>query len=275
MSWLLEAYRDQRTYGSLAYLLLGLPLGTFGFVVTVTGFALGVGMAITLIGIPVLVATLVFVRAFSTLERRLAWSLLESPMPRRAPHGSLVPGVFWQRLRELVGQRRTWREVGFVLFRLPLGIAGFVSAVTIVSLMLGGFAQPILVAAGVDTQIGSWTIDTLPESLIYLPISILFLLVGPRLLLGVGTIFSRIATVFLGQVESGELKSAVTDSLARNGVTDAFVILDDLELRFGRGPYLTPTRIEAALLALESTGHVRQQRVGPQTMYQLQSPNPT
>ena len=44
MTWLLDAYSDSRTYGSLVYSLLGLPIGIFGFIVVVTGFALGLGL---------------------------------------------------------------------------------------------------------------------------------------------------------------------------------------------------------------------------------------
>ena len=194
MTWLLDAYSDSRTYGSLVYSLLGLPIGIFGFIVVVTGFALGLGFLITLIGIPILVATLLFVQAMAAMERRLAWSLLGASMPRRRPRPT-SDGFFWRRLRDLVTGRQIWREVGFVLLRLPLGIVGFTIAAVILGLMFGGFAMPINVALGVESQIGSWTIDTVPESLFYLPISILFLFVGPRILLGWGQVSARIATV--------------------------------------------------------------------------------
>ncbi len=69
MSWLLGPYRDHRTYAVLAYLLLGLPLGILDFTVVVTGLSVGLGMVVTLIGIPLLVATLLLVRALATLER--------------------------------------------------------------------------------------------------------------------------------------------------------------------------------------------------------------
>ena len=269
MSWLLGAYSDRRTYGTLAYSLLGLPLGIFSFVVVVTGFAMGIGMIITLIGIPILVATLLFVRTFAAMERRLAWSLLEATMPGRAPSRSASGGYFWQRLRALIAEKQTWRELGFVLLRLPLGIVGFTIAATLIGLMFGAFAQPIVVVAGGENQLGSWVIDTIPESFVYLPISLLFLIVGPRILLGWGEISGRIATHFLGQVDTEVIKAAVMATLARTGQSDAFGILDAAELRVGRGPFLTPTRVEAALLALESTGHVHVQRGRPTTLYSL------
>ena len=53
MSGVLGAYADRRTWEVAAYLLLGLPLGVLGFVLLVTGFSLGLGLLVTLLGIPV------------------------------------------------------------------------------------------------------------------------------------------------------------------------------------------------------------------------------
>lgn len=267
MSWLLSPYRDHRTYAVLAYLLLGLPLGILDFTVVVTGLSVGLGMVVTVVGIPLLVVSLLVVRALATLERRLAWSLLVAPMPRRAPDTDDEHGFFWTRLRRLLGSRRTWAELGFLLLRLPLGIVDFTLAVSVVSLMAWGVAGPIVTAAGVESTLGSWTIDTVAESLVFLPISILFVLVGPRILLGWGKVAGRIATAMLGRVEIRELKMAVGEVVSRRGEADAFQILDELELRFGRGPFLTPIRLEAALLALEANGRLRAREDGRRTLY--------
>ena len=188
-------------------------------------------------------------------------------MPRRTPDTDAGLGFFWTRLRSLLGSRRTWAEMGFLLFRLPLGIVDFTIAVTVVSLMTWGLVGPIVVAAGAETTIGSWTIDTIAESLVYLPVSILFVLVGPRILLGWGTVTGRLATAMLGRVEPRELKIAVGEVLSRRGELDAFQILDELELRFGRGPFLTPIRLEATLLALKSNGRLRARDDGRRTLY--------
>lgn len=269
MSWLLGAFSDRRTYGSLVYSLLGLPIGIFGFTVVVTGFALGLGLVITLLGIPVLVATLILVRAMATMERRLAWSLLDASMPRRPPMSLSSQGFLWRRLLDLVSARQTWREIGFILLRLPLGIVGFTIAITLICLMFGGFVMPILIAVGVESRIDTWIIDTVPESFFYLPISFLFLLVGPRILQGWGQVSGRIATSFLGVVDRREMKRAVTETLARTGEADAFSVLSEMELRLGRVPSVNSTRTEATLLALESTGQVQAHREGSTTMYRL------
>jgi hypothetical protein len=267
IGWLLDAYRDRRTYGTAVYLLLGLPLGIFEFVLVVTGLSFGLGLFVTLLGIPVLVATLLLVRALAAFERRLAWSLLEAPMPWRGVPADEADGVFWTRLRALVAGERTWRELAFLLVRLPLGIVDFVVLTTIVGLALGGFAQPVTVLAGAESELGEWTVDTFAESLVFLPVSLVFLLVGARLVLGWGAVPRFVASSLLGRVEPRELKRAVLRTLTRTGEADGFRLLDELELQLGRGPFLTPTKVEAALLALESTGRVTAHRNGGRVTY--------
>ncbi len=269
MTWLLAAYADRRTYGALGYLLLGLPLGIFGFVVVVTGLALGLGLVVTLIGIPILVLTLLFVRGLAGLHRQLAWSMLQAPLPRRPTSRIRSHGVFWERLRQLVTARQTWREVAYVLASLPLGVIGFSLVVTLIALMFGGIGQPIVNATGVETHIGTWTIDTFGESMVYLPMSLVFLLVGPRILLGLGTVAGRIAVRFLGRIEADELKRAIAQSLARDGEQNAFAIRDQLQLNFGGGSHLSPTRVQAALIALESNGQVSARTGASGVLYRL------
>jgi hypothetical protein len=150
-----------------------------------------------------------------------------------------------------------------------MGVLDFAVAMTNPALMLGAFAVPIEVAAGVDLQIGSWTIDSFPESLVFVPISLVFCLVGPRLLLAWGGLSARFATWLLGCVEPAEMKGEVVDVLSRTGAADAFRLYDELELRLGREPFLSPTRLAATLLALESTGRVLARREGFRTIYAL------
>ena len=177
MNWLLDPYRELHTYRVAGYLLLGLPIGIVEFVAIVTGLSMGFGLLITLLGIPVLVMTLLGARACASFERELARTLLDAPMPRHQPRPDRSTGFFWRRLVDLVTDRDTWAGIAFMLLRLPLGIIDFTVVVTIVSLALGGFANPILFLLGLEyTAIGDFVIDTFAESLIYLPFSIVFLL---------------------------------------------------------------------------------------------------
>ena len=269
MNWLFSPLSEQRTYRIVAYLLLGLALGILDFTLLVTGFSLGLGLLVTIIGIPVLVATFLVVRGLAIMERRLAVVLLDAPMPHRRMAVPEVSGLWWRRVMSLVRSRRTWSEIAFLTLRLPLAILDFTFIVTLIGLALGGFAWPIAVAVGADTRIGSWTIDTVPESLIFLPISVVFVLVGPRLVTAWGGVSARVATRFLGRVDADELKREVVEILVRREEADGFAILEELSLRLGRGPFLSSTRVEATLLALESSGHVTVHRTGPRAIYGL------
>ena len=67
--------------------------------------------------------------------------------------------------------------------------------------------------------------------------------------------------------DAAELKQEVLDILARSEGADAFRALDEFGLRLGHGSFLTPTRVEAGLLALQSSGHVTVRRDGPRPIY--------
>jgi Putative sensor len=267
MTWLLGAWSERRTYRVGTYLLLGLPLGVLDFVLLVTGLSLALGLLITLLGIPVLLATLLLARTLAAFERRLAWSLLDAPMPRRNRPAGDDEGGLWRRLRMLVTGSRTWWEIGFLLLRFPLGLLDFVVVVGLATLALAGFAEPIAVAAGAHTELGTWTIDTFQESLVLLPVSIMFLAAWPRLVQGWGAFPAWVATSMLGRVEQAEVKRAVLRTLARAGEADGFRLLDELELQLGSGPFVSATRVEAAVLTLESNGVLASRRDGDRTLY--------
>lgn len=269
MSWLLAPYADARTYRIAAYFVLGLFLGVLDFTLVVTGLSLGLGLLVTVLGIPILLATLLVARALATLERRLAWSLLDAPFPRRRTELGAATGFSWRRLKSLAGSRRTYAELAFLTLRLPMGVLDFSFVTTVVALALAGLGYPLMVLAGVDIELGAWTIDGVAEALIIVPVSVVFVLVGPRLIIGWSTLSRRLAATLLGTIDTGQLKREVAGVLSEQGESDAFGIFEQLTRRLGRGPFLTATRVEAALLALQSSGRVTARHIGTRTTYTL------
>jgi len=61
------------------YVLVGFPLGIIAFTVIITGLSLGAGLLVTLLGIPVLVATIFAARALAELERVRIPSVINRP----------------------------------------------------------------------------------------------------------------------------------------------------------------------------------------------------
>ncbi|MGD0273252.1 MAG: sensor domain-containing protein, partial [Gaiellaceae bacterium] len=177
----LRPFFARETYLGLAYALLGLPLGIFYFVFLVTGLSVGLGLAVTVVGIPILVLTIVACRGLAQLERTLAVSLLGASMPRVANERG--GGVLWRRLAGQVRSGTTWRELTYLMVRFPTGVASFSIAVSVVA--AGGYAivEPMLVASGVHgVDFGGWQIDSVGEALLLVPPGIALLLVAPVVL---------------------------------------------------------------------------------------------
>ena len=146
---------EAQTYRNLAYLLLGLVLGTIWFAVLVSAIAVGLSLlVVALLGVPVLLATWYLVRACANAERSAADALLGQYLPL-APISTPVRGNVWGRLRALSRDRARWRELGYLLLRFPVGILTFTAAVTAVAVP-GLIAYAPFAARWQDQPFGNW-----------------------------------------------------------------------------------------------------------------------
>ncbi len=125
------------------YALAALPLGVLWFSAVVTLLALSAGLAITLVGVPLLVLTLGLVRVAGGLERRWAELVLGERIAASAARPGLHgPEPWWRRLWAIVSEGAVWRETLYLLLQLPAGVGLFVAAVTAWSVALGGLTAP-------------------------------------------------------------------------------------------------------------------------------------
>lgn len=120
------------------YLLAGLPAGVVAFSVLVTGFSLAGGLAITLLGIPVLLATLYLARWMGDAER---WRASRAGVPIVRTDRPWSGGVV-ARTKAAATDLGAWRDALWGLLLLPIGIAGFTIAVTAWSVALGLLTSP-------------------------------------------------------------------------------------------------------------------------------------
>ncbi len=119
-----------QSYRNIAYLLLGLPLGTLWFSALVTVASVSVSMlVVALLGIPLLIGMWYAVRAFANIERAVASTLLGEHVDK-APMAAGVRGNLWVRFKAMGRDPARWREFGYLLLRFPAGIATFTLAVT-------------------------------------------------------------------------------------------------------------------------------------------------
>jgi Putative sensor len=173
---LLEPLLTTRGYRALTHHLLALPLGIVYFTWLVTGISLGLGLAITLIGIPILTAVLASVRPLLAVERGLANSLLDAEVAS-AP---LAPAAEDGWLRQAVAYWRdstTWRGVAYLLARFPIGIATFTVAVAAYGAALTLIAAPLLAPLdGID--LGIWEPSTVIEGIALVPAGLALLVLS-------------------------------------------------------------------------------------------------
>lgn len=161
-----------RGWTSLTHHLLGLPLGTAYFIWLVTGLSTGLGLAITIVGIPLLTLVLAATRPLLMFERGLANALLGSELPPVA----VAPQAegWFGRLKAYWTDGTTWRGVGYLLARFPIGIATFTIAVTAYSVALWCLAAPLL-APLEAMDLGFWEPDTVIEGLAFVPFGVVAL----------------------------------------------------------------------------------------------------
>jgi len=169
---LLRPLITARGYGALTHHLLGLPLGIAYFVWLVTGLSVGLGLAITLVGIPILTLVLASVRPLLAAERAMANTLLAAEIPAAplAPHGE----GWFGRLKAYWTDAPTWRGLAYLLARFPVGIFTFSVAVAVYSAALGLIAAPLL-APLAGMEFGIWEPDTVLDGLALVPLGLVLL----------------------------------------------------------------------------------------------------
>ena len=128
-----------RTWRETAYLLVDLAVGVVGFTFVVTGLSLGVGLLITLIGLPVLGLTLLGCRGGAWLELRRA-RLLGLHLPDPPPLAR--SGSLFRRLSRPLVDGVGWRAAAYFVLMLPVGIFTFTVTLTIWSTALGLLTLP-------------------------------------------------------------------------------------------------------------------------------------
>jgi signal transduction histidine kinase len=199
------------TYGRIAYLLLALPLGIAWFTILVTAISLGLGMAITLVGIPILIGTLYAWRWFAQLERRLIGAL--TGVQIRDPYRSEPPGAGWsRRVRIRLGDPATWKDLVFLFLQLPLGIASFTVVVAVLGVAAGWIAAPAYYwALPEGIELGIVNVDTLGEALALVPLGLIVAFLGIPALGLLGRGYGELAGLLLGSNPDPELSAQVTE----------------------------------------------------------------
>ncbi len=149
------------------YILSGFILATAWWSLLVTLLALGLGLLVTLVGLPILAATLFIWIWIADTERWRARALLGIVVER--PYRTLTADGWLRQLWERLRDPAVWRDLVYLLFVFfPLAIATFVVAVTAWAVALALVATPAYYGSGSGIQFGDGAridVDTLPEAL--------------------------------------------------------------------------------------------------------------
>ena len=137
-----------------AYLLIGFPIGIASFVVVFTLFATGLGMLITVVGLPILVASLYVARAFAMLERLRLPAVLGHPVRHPRYRGSQPGAGFWRRMLVPLADGQSWLDLLHATVYWILATVGFCFVVTWWAGMLGGLTY----------WLWDWSIPRSPDS---------------------------------------------------------------------------------------------------------------
>ena len=151
-------FADPRANASLFYMLLSLATGVFYFCWVITGFSIGLGLSITIIGIPLLILFFGSVRVLSLVEGRIVEVMLGERMPRR-PLYTVRGRSLWQRIGDMFTDPRTWSTLLYFVLMLPLGIVYFTLAVSLLATSVSCIITPLMVWTGMATtnlQINGW-----------------------------------------------------------------------------------------------------------------------
>ncbi len=199
---------DPRFYGRIAYLLLALPLGIAEFTFLSVALTTGIALAVIIVGIPILVASLIAWRWNAGVERRLIGTLLGTPIA--PPYRPDADGSWWYRLRGRLADPATWKDLVFLLLQLPVGIVSFTVTAAIVGVAAGAITAPLMFwAVPGGYEVGIFSADTLPEALLLVPVGALATFLGVRAINRGAGLYTQYAELLLGSNLDPALKAEV------------------------------------------------------------------
>jgi signal transduction histidine kinase len=130
-----------RQGASFLYLFTSLPFAVVtGLPLLVLSVA-GVALTLVWVGIPVMLAVTTCWRAVARMER--GWVRVTLGVPIERPYRSLPTGSVFRRWRAKMADPATWRDIAYLVLRLPLCLAEFVIVVVLWFYSLATITLPV------------------------------------------------------------------------------------------------------------------------------------
>jgi signal transduction histidine kinase len=209
---ILSPWSTARTWHALAFVGLDLPFGVIAFTLTVTLFALTVGLLVTfLLALPVAWVLFASTTALGAVERSRIGALLDTDLPN--PHAALQPGSVLNRLGQRVKSASRWRELAYLLLSLPVGVLAFAVVVSVWSGSFALAALPTYVSAlpGGTAAFGLFDVGSGAAALVAAAIGLLgVVVVAPWTMLGVVALQRGLAIRLLAPGRESRLAAEVS-----------------------------------------------------------------
>jgi hypothetical protein len=201
----LRAPLELRSYANLLFLALAFPMGLAYFIFLSTGLTVGVGLTLIWVGLPILALVFAASWGLMALERQLAIHLLGAEVPPMAPTApaSAAPRGVWQTVKDFFANPVTWKGMGYLLIKLPLGMLTFTVTIFLVSLsasfLIAPFAHFLGSSAGVLEWDGMvWNVDTPGAAVFCIGIGLVTAFLSVHILNGLAWIWRQLASALLG-----------------------------------------------------------------------------
>ncbi len=207
----MRTVRPVLTVKRAVYLLLSLGLGTTWFVILVVGLSTGIGLLITLLGIPILIGVLFATRPMADLERALVHGLLDARAVGHYRRPERDGG--WAAITARVADPQTWKDVAYLACQFPLGILWFALtglAITVPASLVTAPLWFAVVPGGVEILF--WDIDSWLEAIVVVPIGALLVVPARYLIDGLGIAHAYWARLLLHSEPDPELTAKVVDA---------------------------------------------------------------
>ena len=197
----LPGIRSWKILSDSLFLAISFVFGLASFVSLVVLFAVGLGLTIVIVGIPILVGTFALVMFLAQMERSRIRVFMGVNIP--SPYRDIrMSGNIVKRAWRVGRTAALWRETAYLLILLPIGIV----SLFLVSLPLSFILAPVTSLFGGNiTVLAFWDVNSFGES-------ILAVLVGAILILPLSMLINLAAMVHV-EVAQRFLGSSVEEVL--------------------------------------------------------------
>ncbi len=194
----------RQTYLNLTYLLFTFPLGTAYFIFLVTGLSMGLGLSITLIGLPILLLMLVAWWELAAFERQLAIWLLGVDIP---PMENRCVGKqkSLEKIKGYILNPVTWKGLVFLFIKFPLGIFTLIVSFTLIGITLAFIATPFaykLTDIGYSIGTSTFVIDSFASALMMMFLGMIFGIISLHFMNWMAKLSGILAKNLLGNANS-------------------------------------------------------------------------